>query len=227
MTGRLCLVTSCNNCRFCLKQEDQLIMSKPTHTVATDALATLGTIIDKTAGRDAIHLAVEPVEAGEKLFPGQHISLSDGVAAASGKLVGIVDPYLPGPVFPGQMFWLVVYPRQITSLRHVWEHPAFPPASDKPTCPQGQDAPANGKAEAERWLRNYANEIDENFVTLMDAAESFIDHDEYYLGDYNEDGYRAKFEGETLPDEFWEHYQIYKGVVVPEDKRYSFFSCAC
>lgn len=31
-------------------------MATQTHTVATDALATLGTIIDEAAGRDAIHL---------------------------------------------------------------------------------------------------------------------------------------------------------------------------
>ena len=43
-------------------------MVKQTHTVATDALATLGTIIDETAGRDAIHLAVEPAVAVEKLY---------------------------------------------------------------------------------------------------------------------------------------------------------------
>lgn len=34
-------------------------------SVSTDALETLGTIIDDRAGRDAIHLAVEPVHAGE------------------------------------------------------------------------------------------------------------------------------------------------------------------
>jgi hypothetical protein len=41
-------------------------------SVATDALATLGTIIDDTQKRDAIHIAVEPVIAGERLRPGDH-----------------------------------------------------------------------------------------------------------------------------------------------------------
>ncbi len=111
-------------------------------TVGTDALATLGTIIDETCGRDAIHLAVENVKAGELLYPGQHVSLANGTAFASvgGKRVGIVDPFLPGPVGTGQRFWLVVYPRQITSLRHVWEHPDFPP-SDTPRVEPAPAAP--------------------------------------------------------------------------------------
>lgn len=45
-------------------------MSADNRKVTTDALETLGTIIGTSEGRDAIHLAVEPVEAGERLSPG-------------------------------------------------------------------------------------------------------------------------------------------------------------
>jgi len=55
-------------------------MSADKRSVSTDALATLGTIIDDTAGRDAIHLAVEPIIAGEKLYPGQDVGISEGKA---------------------------------------------------------------------------------------------------------------------------------------------------
>ena len=106
-------------------------MSADKRKISTDALETLGTIIDTTAGRDAIHLAVEPVIAGEKLYAGQHIGLLNGIASTKIiKKIGIVDPFLNGFVPEGEMFWLVVYPRQITSLRHVWSHPDFP-ESDK------------------------------------------------------------------------------------------------
>lgn len=102
------------------------------HTVSTDALETLGTIIDERAGRDAIHVAVEPVVAATVLRPGQHVGLYAGMAHGKGSIVtetiGIVDPFLQRPVNPGERFWLLVYPRQITSLRHVWEHPKFPVA---------------------------------------------------------------------------------------------------
>ena len=53
------------------------------HTVHTDALETLGTIIGPEEKRDAIHLAVYPVCAGERLAPGSHVELGeDGLAYA-------------------------------------------------------------------------------------------------------------------------------------------------
>lgn len=111
-------------------------MSADNRSTHTDALATLGTIINAGEKRDAIHLAVEPVIAGEDLFPGEHIGLVDGNAFRHNgdsldskiKLLGIVDPFLDMPVAKGERFWLIVYPRQITSLRHVWAHPDFAPA---------------------------------------------------------------------------------------------------
>lgn len=108
-------------------------MSADKRTVSTDALETLGMVHFKPEARDAIHLAVEPVEAGEELKPGEDIGIGDdGKAYGSDmanhgfKRVGIVDPFLPRNVQPGERFWLVVYPRMISSLRHVWDHPDFP-----------------------------------------------------------------------------------------------------
>jgi hypothetical protein len=55
-------------------------------SVHTDALATLGTIIGEGEKRDAIHLAVEPTVAAEKLYPGQDV----GVDGTRANPVGIV-----------------------------------------------------------------------------------------------------------------------------------------
>ena len=97
-------------------------------SVSTDALATLGTILNHGEKRDAIHLAVEPVVAGQFMHPGDHINVVNGIATRceEGKGLGIVDPFIIGNVKEGQRFWFVMYPRQVTSLRHVWAHPAFP-----------------------------------------------------------------------------------------------------
>jgi hypothetical protein len=88
----------------------------------------LGKLIDGDERRDAVHIAVAPVEAAQRLTPGQHVGLSDdGRAIASGVPIGVVDPFLTTAVEPGQRFWLFMYPNTITSLRHVWTHPAFAP----------------------------------------------------------------------------------------------------
>lgn len=88
----------------------------------------LGKIITTPqAHRDAIHIAVAPVWAGERLAPGEHIGLNrHGMAVGDvDPQIGVVDPFLRETVEPGQCFWLYLYPGSITSLRHDWTHPAF------------------------------------------------------------------------------------------------------
>lgn len=90
---------------------------------------TIGHLIPagQTAMRDAIHLPVAPVEAGEDLSPGSVVKLHNGKAYSTilAMAVGVVDPFLPATVRKGEVFWLFVCPNTITSLRHVWQHPAF------------------------------------------------------------------------------------------------------
>ena len=114
-------------------------------SVTTDALETLGKIISENEKRDAIHLAVEPVKAGTVLMAGQHITVSEGVAypASVGKGLGIVDPFLSSHVEPGQLFWFVMYPRMVHSLRHVWTHPAFADEPVRGLLPSGRSVTAD------------------------------------------------------------------------------------
>lgn len=191
-------------------------MTNQKHTVATDALETLGTIIDERAGRDAIHLAVEPVEAGESLNSGQHVFLDGGKAylAASGdKKVGIVDPFLASTVRAGQRFWLVVYPRQITSLRHVWTHPSFPDA---------QPAPASTSKE---WMMAWAKEHMSDDYFGEDGKIS----DELAYANAIEAGHDMSvgcYENarDHIDDEWWGHWEAITG---KRGDRDGYFSCAC
>jgi hypothetical protein len=92
--------------------------------------AKLGQLIDSTAGRDAIHVAIAPVEAGEGLRPGERV----GVAVIGDRFIasrnaepklGIIDPFLTETVPAGKRCYICLFPGTITGLRHVWMHPAF------------------------------------------------------------------------------------------------------
>ena len=187
-------------------------------SVATDALETLGYVISEKEARDAIHLAVEPVIAGETLQPGQHIGLTAGkIATSSEPHLGIVDPFLVQPVRANERFWLVVYPRQIRSLRHVWEHPAFPAS--------GADAglAVGDKAASEQWLREFAeipeDDEDSKYERILDAAERARGEEYFSIGGVVLQG--------TIPLEFWTHIEVVTGKRFPLAERPTYFSCSC
>lgn len=219
-------------------------MSADKRTPHTDALETLGKIHEFTEKRDAIHLGVEPTVAGETLYPGQDIGIVEGQAypAIHGvKALGIVDPFLTEPVYEGQRFWLVVYPRAITSLRHVWEHPDFAPAVEleepEPTEEEIHRAAAmmgDPRALAKDWITAWLEEVnaqlgdgDGNEITFEGLISTAMTHvgTTTWGGDYISRG--GAFEGFYTPDEFWDKLADYKGINIPSKDRGNFFSCSC
>jgi hypothetical protein len=189
-------------------------------TVSTDALETLGTIIDDKQKRDAIHLAVLPVMAGARLKPGQEIALTDGLALPHAGGMLIVDPFLREPAMPGDRFWAVLKPRLVTSLRHVWTHPALPSEEIESAAPAGDFDLEKAKARA--VIESIAERCN------VDSADELICGARSYLkrGDYKCEG--GRWEGVSLPeDEFWPAYEIVTGEKVDDSKRDSFFSCSC
>ena len=67
-------------------------------------------ITDGDRRRDAIHVAVAPVEAAATLQPGEHVGLIESdnreLVGPCKENIGIVDPFLVSEVHPGQRFWL-------------------------------------------------------------------------------------------------------------------------
>lgn len=202
------------------------------HTTHTDALDTLGSVIDESQKRDAIHLAVIPATANERLLPGDHVSYDEtGLSERTkvGEGVGIVDPFLIEALRPGDRFWLVVYPRQISSLRHVWEHPAFPPSGE--TEPVAEPSPGITRADSEEWLRQLA-------VRAAGGLDDGADGDGWdrytfdcFIRDLqNGDGEYVVLHGRdndisSIPHETWLHLSNYLGREVAP--RATHFSCTC
>lgn len=191
--------------------------------VSTDALETLGTIITDKEKRDAIHLAVIPAKAGELLGRGNYINMKDGVAMKAHNGLGIVDPFVADVIQPGEWFWMVLRPRTITSLRHVWSHP------DLPDEPIAGSAPSVNMTASEAWLRNFIEGADcpSYEVTIASALGRYSDPDGDCSG-YN-DGESLHFSGwdahGEIPPEFWVHLEIVTGQKVTS--RPSYFSCSC
>lgn len=182
----------------------------------------LGKLIERDdAARDAIHVAVAPVVAAERLKPGQHVGfVEEGKVGRTTAVIGVVDPFLKVNVQSGQRFWLYLYPGSITALRHEWAHPAFPIETSLPV-----PAPANVSLRdaSVEWLRDFARTewIDYERL-LVDAREWAISGaEEHYLGYETPELFRSE-EGIAV---FWRHFTNVTGVV-PRVERHRFY-CAC
>lgn len=196
-------------------------MSSDKRTVTTDALETLGMILTENEKRDAIHLAVENAVAAHLLRAGEHVGFVEGGVGTCANPVGIVDPFLTVPVTKGSHFWLVVYPRQITSLRHVWTHPSFPESEVAAIT-----ASTDPVSVSRTWIEEFAAQFPIGYEMLIGAADEWVRSKEAGgWGEYLVLG--GLLEGESVPDEFWPHYEAVRGRAVPDELRGSFFSCSC
>ena len=108
-------------------------------------------------------------------------------------------------------------PYTITSLRHHWEHPAFAEPEAPAEIPREE---TDEYLESKRWLENFADSCGSDYDELMRHVHSFVEHGNYWC----EGG---RFEGESAPDELFDHYGIVTGSRVPGSARGSLFSCSC
>lgn len=171
-------------------------------------------IFNEHEQRDAIHIAIAPVIASERLHAGERINFVPGSKThvhATPDAIGIVDPFLSHAIEPEQRFFMCLFPGTIASLRHEWTHPRMP----TPTA--SVDARI---AEAITFIEKEADLAGISYDELMEAADDYL-----VSGDYLCQG--GRWEGHYLSVEFWDWYQIVTGKLVPEDDRGSFFSCSC
>lgn len=183
-------------------------------SVPSVALGTIGKFLEGNHGRDAIHMAVFSARARVDLKRGQRISVDGENAYPDENGPGIVDPFIPDHVKPGERFWMFLKPRVVTSLRHVWEHPAF----------DNEVAKIESKPEisfSEEWLRTWSSEADHpfSFEAMMDKLANDVEDKCIHTG--SDECY-----GE-FSDELYEHLEIYLGKTIKKKDRAEYFSCAC
>ena len=178
-----------------------------------DALDSLGTKISPNEKRDAVHVAVLPAEAAHELNPGDPVSMRlDGVVMYNPEApIGVVDPFLKGPVFKGEWFWVMLNPRTITSLRHEWTHPGVDAEKTK-----------SSREISEEWLRNFIAGADcPDFHTVIAEALNQENSWDDWLHFHGVDAQGP------IPAEFWDHLEVYAGVKIKAEDRKEYFSCSC
>lgn len=163
--------------------------------------------------RDAVHIAVAPMTAGEDLEPGDHVCVLHGDMGVAWSIsptmgaIGVVDPYLKATVRAGERFWLFLMPNTITSLRHEWTHPDFEPR-----------AADDVRALSWEWLRDHEDIY--RFVA-EDLVEAVAANEDFCFGD--DDG-----PSWARTATFWHHMEILTGRRFDAEHRdNTYFRCAC
>ena len=180
----------------------------------------LGKLLGDDAKRDAIHVAIAPCTAAERLTPGENVGVKrvdGGDYAGNGYKphVGIVDPFLKDSVKKGQRFYVCLYQGTVTSLRHDWTHDGFAEVMDQDVVTSDDLA----LLSAVVTLKDQARIIGMSHVELMAATKRWIDYGDYNVGSESDHG--DGFD----PEVFWPAYEALMGVKVA--KPHSFFSCSC
>ena len=131
-----------------------------------DPIKTIGKLLDGTEQRDAIHIAIMPVKAGELLGPGKRITIKNGIAyhASDSVGLGIVDPFLEFSAEIGQRFWMFLHPNTVQSIRHEWTHSEIDKEVSRGSYPDMK--------AAEQWLRDFAAQWDMDYLTMIGEAQN-------------------------------------------------------
>lgn len=182
-------------------------------------IVKLGEKLSGDVPRDAIHIAIAPVTAGQILKPGEHVGfLSDGRVGKTRVTIGVIDPFLTSLVNVGDQVYILLNPYTITSLRHQWTHPAFD--NNYKSVVESKSIPSGALKTSANYIRREAGKLGLSYEQLIEITTDWVLTGEVFCG--GED-----FMDAWVDEEFFHHFSIVTGMEVPEDRRHSFFRCAC
>jgi len=190
----------------------------------------IGQLAPADAQRDAIHVAIAPVIAAERLPHGSAVAWATGQEGTAvinvpwdhPNKLGIVDPFRTGFVNAGERFWLFLMPNTVTSLRHEWTHPAFPGVAQSQVS---LEEPTRDEvlAAMRHVARNYI--VDDNDY---DDERTYLEIKTNWLGDGDIWAFARGFDMHSDPGDFWGPVEAKLGRPVPDKyKERTGFTCSC
>ena len=187
----------------------------------------VGVLIDETAKRDAIHIAIMPCIAAENVYAGDEVGILLGTlnqikrrpSAYGLKPIGIVDPFLIEyrTINIGERCWVFLFPGTITGLRHEWTHPGIlDTIQPKVTL--------SDREEAEAWLHSFAYKWNFDYASMIAEAQ---DKDGYIVAKGIDIHSRSEL-ADGDEELFWKHIGTLTGRKYDESHRENFgWSCSC
>ena len=198
------------------------------HRTRTENDLGLGELITGPAERDAIHVAVIPLTAGETLWTGSCVKLAAGFKDVAvhcrrheAEYIGVVDPFLSlASVSKGNRFWCFLCPGTVTGMRHHWQHPHFDSVSEKPTN------------EHKDWILKFCGKWNFSYSELIQAATGRkygapMDAEDRYVIARGISLHDREALGEDY-DLFWSHLEALTGQIFDKTHREGIvWSCSC
>ena len=193
----------------------------------------LGKLIEEPVERDAVHVAIVPMIAGEPLERGERFRLQygeknvalSGIYNSDEECVGIVDPFLNVEyVEEGEQFWGMLFPQTVTGMRHHWQHPAF----DETEVVEETDTPNPNPNpnEHEVWLREFADRWNFDFTELIEAGSGIGDQD--WVTSRGRNLHHANELDDGDHELFWEHLEGFMEAEFNQEHRNKMvWSCTC
>lgn len=171
--------------------------------------------------RDAVHVAIIPVIAGESLYAGAYFKLAYGSTTSAlmcgygqQDAIGVIDPFLGNMVHikKGDKCWGMLFPDSVTGMRHHWKHTTI-------------DNVEKPKDEHELWIRRFCDEWNFDYNELIANATSTDDW--RYVVARGKDLHSARELGGD-EDLFWEHLEALTDRKFDREHREEMgWSCSC
>ena len=185
-----------------------------------ETITTLGKLLGKNHDqhRDAVHIAVMPVVAGEPIRPGERLRIKFGTddvvlcGEYNDDYVGRADPFIEAyEIKTGEKFWMWLRPGTITGLRHEWTHRTI-------------DAEKKPLSDSETWLREFAEKWNFNYNAMIEAAQEKGS----YITARGRDLHSANELDEGDEELFWYHISKLTGKKFNTEHKKGFcWSCTC